>query len=202
MAINQRIHNDFDDERADIRRRLERILRRQASMARTLDRMGTVAADIEEEIRVLDQVLQTAPSRPRRRELLDALIPLGPPVAHFSISWDARERARVRINDKEFELSPRLAELLALLASGDFGDSDDELVGWKPLAEVAGRQSQKSASRHVTVHAVSQNLCRLRDCFAHEGIPTAYLQSEKRRGARLALPRHLVAFAGHRTANS
>jgi hypothetical protein len=98
----------------------------------------------------------------------------------------------VRIDaGRQFKLPPVLADLLSIL-SLDGGQSDDGLVGWKTLDEVAillGKRSGKRFSRHT----VTQSVYRLRrELFKRGGANPYLVQTNRRRGIRFALKQKIA----------
>lgn len=88
----------------------------------------------------------------------------------------------------EFELSPALAGLLAILAE-DVGSSDDALVGWKSVIEVTERLRRR-LGRSCSRHAINQLVLRLRAVLAERGALNPFLvQTDRRFGLRFALHR-------------
>ena len=107
-------------------------------------------------------------------------------VAEFELTPLPDRRGRALIDGKELILPAQLWRLLQTLASSEFGVSDDGFVGWKPIAEVADRISLKSG-RRVTAHSVSHNIWRLRCALERAGLNKFVVQTDRTRGARLAL---------------
>jgi hypothetical protein len=93
----------------------------------------------------------------------------------------------VRIDaGKSFALPPMLADLLAVLSLTGAA-SDDGLVGWKTIDEVAILLGKRS-SRRFSRHAVTQSIYRLRKELFNRGGANPYLiQTNRRRGVRFAL---------------
>jgi len=88
----------------------------------------------------------------------------------------------------EFTLPPILTDLFVVL-SAESGQSDDDLVAWKPLEEVARRLAKK-AGRAFSRHSVTQHIHRLRrELFARGGASPLLVQTNRRLGVRLALQR-------------
>jgi len=101
--------------------------------------------------------------------------------------------AEVRIDGgKIFTLSPLLADVLRILAI-DNGPSEDDLVGWKTLDEVAILLT-KDSGKQFRKHAVTQNVYRLRKAmFAQGGANPFLVQTNRQRGVRFARRRRLAA---------
>ncbi|MDQ2974755.1 MAG: hypothetical protein M3R69_04985 [Acidobacteriota bacterium] len=110
-------------------------------------------------------------------------------VLSLEIKTRADDLADVRIDGgKQFTLPPMLADLLYTL-SIDSGPSEDEIVGWKRLDEVAILLT-KRMGRRFTRHSVTQNIYRLRqELFNRAGANPFLIQTNKRRGVRFALRR-------------
>jgi hypothetical protein len=89
---------------------------------------------------------------------------------------------------KQFSLPPALADLISAL-SVDTGVSDDALVGWKSVKEIAAWLSKQSG-RPVSKRAITQNVYRLRkELFERGGVNPYLVQTNRRRGLRFALRR-------------
>jgi len=109
----------------------------------------------------------------------------------FSLEIKARPDglADIRIDGgKQFTLPPMLADLMTAL-SIDNGLSDDGVVGWKTVKEIAeflARQSGKPVSKR----AITQNVYRLRkELFDRGGVNPYLVQTNRRLGVRFALRR-------------
>jgi hypothetical protein len=109
----------------------------------------------------------------------------------FSLEIKARPdgMADIRIDGgKAFTLPPTLADLITAL-SIDNGLSDDEFVGWKTVREIAEYLTGRSG-KQVTKRAITQNVYRLRkELFDRGGVNPYLVQTNRRRGVRLALRR-------------
>ncbi|HZM87508.1 MAG TPA: hypothetical protein VFF31_13380 [Blastocatellia bacterium] len=110
-----------------------------------------------------------------------------------STSLEIRSRpdgtADVRIDGgKQFTLPPTLADLMTAL-SIDNGFSEDTLVGWKTLGEIAEYLAGRSG-KPVTKRSITQNVYRLRrELFDRGGVNPYLVQTNRRRGVRFALRR-------------
>lgn len=95
----------------------------------------------------------------------------------------------VRIDGgRQFTLPPALSDLISAL-SVDNGASDDALVGWKSVKEIAALLSKQSG-KPVSKRAITQNVYRLRKELFDRGGANPYLvQTNRRRGLRFALRR-------------
>ncbi len=88
----------------------------------------------------------------------------------------------------EFTLPPILTDLFVVL-SAESGQSDDDLVAWKPLEDVARRLGKK-AGRPFSRHSVTQHVHRLRrELFVRGGTSPLLVQTNRRLGVRLAVQR-------------
>jgi hypothetical protein len=97
--------------------------------------------------------------------------------------------ADIRIDGgKRFTLPPALADLMTAL-SIDNGLSEDSLVGWKSVKEIAEYLSKQSG-KPVTRRAITQSVYRLRkELFDRGGVNPYLVQTNRRRGIRFALRR-------------
>ena len=136
-----------------------------------------------------------APSRRKDKTQVDEqLRQLAEAGAHsLEIKPRADGLVEVRIDGgKRFTLPPLLADVLRILAIDD-GPSDDELVGWKTLDEVAILLT-KDSGKLFKRHAVTQNIFRLRKAmFAQGGANPFLIQTNRQRGVRFARRRRLAA---------
>jgi hypothetical protein len=91
-----------------------------------------------------------------------------------------------RIDDGPvFALPPALAGLLGVLAL-DRGPSEDGLVGWKALDEIASALEAQTGKRPGR-HAITQQVLRLRQAIVARGGANPFLvQTSRLRGARFA----------------
>jgi hypothetical protein len=173
--------------------KLGRVIADLGKLGRELERMSNRFADLQDDVRQVADGHRPRKRLPRRLESDERdKLAARQGVRTFRMEWLKRNRARVQIDGKTLELSPRLAELLALLASNQLGDSDGAFVGWKSWAEIAQQMSPKSPQKKGT-HTASQNICRLRQAMLESGINQYYVQSERVRGARLVLRRDHAA---------
>jgi hypothetical protein len=103
---------------------------------------------------------------------------------------------KVRIDDgKAFALPPALGDLLSILMI-DGGQSEDELIGWKTVEDVAILLS-KRLGRPVRRHATTQHIYRLRrELFARGGVNPFLVQTNRRLGVRFALRRPPAPMIG------
>ena len=107
--------------------------------------------------------------------------------------------AEVRIDGgKQFTLPPALADLISALAV-DTGVSDDALVGWKSVKEIAAWLSKQSG-KPVSKRAITQNVYRLRkELFDRGGVNPYLVQTNKRHGLRFALRRKTGQLGAERS---
>lgn len=98
----------------------------------------------------------------------------------------------VRIDaGKQFKLPPSLSDLLSIL-SLDGGASDDGLIGWKTLDEVAILLGKRSG-RRFNRHTVTQSIYRLRkELFNRGGVNPFLVQTNRQRGVRFALKHRII----------
>ena len=110
-------------------------------------------------------------------------------TSSLELNHRADGSAEVRIAaGKQFTLPPTLAHLLSIL-SDDSGRSDEGLVGWKTLDEVA-ILLQKREGRPFTRHGVTQQVYRLRkELFQRGGVNPFLVQTNRRLGVRFAVRR-------------
>jgi hypothetical protein len=92
---------------------------------------------------------------------------------------------------KSFELPPRLSLLLQLLTA-DRKPSDDELLGWWSLRELALYATGK-LGMPVRKASVRQWVYRLRNALSAAGGDWRLLQTHPQRGVRFALKRDAPA---------
>lgn len=85
-------------------------------------------------------------------------------------------------------LSPRLAKLFGILEDDSHGRSNDGLLVWRPVNELADRLGEKGLDQRRW-HAVNNLVHRLRDTFEASGYDRRLIQSSRRHGVRLRLER-------------
>lgn len=89
---------------------------------------------------------------------------------------------------RQVRLTPRLAQLLALLVANSIL-IDNDLVGWKPLDDLAAGLAKKTGGP-VERHNVTNLIYRLRNELHYQGgYPRELVQTDPRWGARFALKR-------------
>ena len=175
----------------DVKRRLHTLLARIDQAELLADSLSLDVAALEEFFETGQLTQSTAhPSLSRRQsnaQVDEQLRRLAEAGAHsLEIKLRADGLAEVRIDGgKRFTLPPLLADVLHILAI-DNGPSNDDLVGWKTLDEVAILLA-KDTGRQVKKHAVTQNVYRLRKAmFAQGGANPFLIQTSRRRGVRFA----------------
>jgi hypothetical protein len=131
------------------------------------------------------------------KHLLDTLIRSAESgIVSFSAKRFANGCAEFEIEGSKLTLSPRLADLLIAL-SEDVGQSDDDLVGWKTIAEISqlmliqkyGPAPKNPSNREKEQHAVQQSIHRLHNQFWLAKINPFLIQRNSKLGYRLALKR-------------
>lgn len=113
-------------------------------------------------------------------------------IGSLEVVWAVDGAAEVRVDGgKAFRLPAGLGELLEILTL-DSGRSDDGLVGWKSLDEVAILLGKRHGTP-VLRHAATQLVYRLRrELFARGAVNPYLVQSSRQRGVRVALRRPLA----------
>lgn len=123
--------------------------------------------------------------RGQRREHLRLLADSGATTLEIKPRSDGLSEVRIDAG-KRFSLPPLLADLLSVLSISG-APSDDGLVGWKTIDEVAILLAKRS-SRRFSRHAVTQSIYRLRkELFSRGGANPYLVQTNRRRGVRFAL---------------
>jgi hypothetical protein len=186
---------------------LRGLARRYKNLVNRISKAEMNATFIEYEmsqlIKMLEEVLDQdteglakSPTESRGVERTEAKKPLFYLAESGTSSLEIKPRpdgmADIRIDGgKRFTLPPALADLMTVL-SIDNGLSEDSLVGWKSVKEVAeylGKQSGKP----VTTRAITQSVYRLRkELFDRGGVNPYLVQTNRRRGIRFALRRKSV----------
>lgn len=181
----------------DLARRYRTLVSKISSAELLADRLSLELARIEKALETgspvqlcVDEKTAGRKDREQLKEQLQRLADSG--AALLEIKSRADGLCDVRIDaGKQFKLPPVLADLLAIL-SLDGGGSDDGLVRWKTLDEVAillGKRWGKRFSRHT----VTQSVYRLRrELFTRGGANPYLVQTNRRRGARFALKQKIV----------
>ena len=93
-----------------------------------------------------------------------------------------------------FRLSPRLAALLAYLASSE-GSNEDALVPWKSRESIV-KWLEKKTGRSMRKQYINNLIDLLRTAFRKAGLDPDLLQTHQRKGIRLALKRHVAPVIG------
>jgi hypothetical protein len=212
-STTQKLNATIEESRASARasgpRRYAEMLvlmrglaRRYKSLVNRISKAEMNATFIEYEmfqlLKMLEEVLDEdreglaeSAAESRSAERTEAKKPLFYLAESGTSSLDIKPRpdgmADIRIDGgKRFTLPPALADLLTVL-SIDNGLSEDSLVGWKSVTEIAeylGKQSGKP----VTKRAITQSVYRLRkELFDRGGVNPYLVQTNRRRGIRFAL---------------
>ncbi|MGQ0734256.1 MAG: hypothetical protein ACT4QD_11435 [Acidobacteriota bacterium] len=177
----------------DVQQFLQRFARRQRLLVDRLGRAEELADALSCDLADLERALApgSGPARQsgestRRRRLVttDEVC-----AAEIAVRRRHDDWGLIRVDQAEaFPLSPLLTDLLAILAD-DGGPSEDGLVAWKGLDEVA-KQLQKKSGRRYRRHAVTQLVYRLRRELSARGHASPMLvQTSRRLGVRVALRR-------------
>lgn len=117
-------------------------------------------------------------------------------VDSLDVKQFANGRAEFEIENRQLTLSPRLSTLLIAL-SRDTGPSENGLVGWKSIPELAemihgpkhGSFPEKKDDRKKLHRAILQSLYLLRNAFSAAGVNPYLIQSNAELGYRFALKR-------------
>jgi hypothetical protein len=178
----------------DIATLVRNLVRRHRKLVSRICKDELLADEIASDINQLQELILTGAivypqahrSRAKSNDKLRREAEAG--VSSIEIRPRADGRTDVRIDqDKELTLSPLLGDLLFVLGI-DGGRSDDPLVAWKTLDEIA-ILLKKKAARRFSRHSVTQNLFRLRQAFGQAGVNPFLIQTNRLRGARVALKR-------------
>lgn len=86
---------------------------------------------------------------------------------------------------QELRLSPAMADLLEVLCSQDTGSTREQLVAWKPLAELMKRLREKTG-KDLDPHTVTMRIHRLRSILDQCGVDKSLVQTDRQRGFRFA----------------
>jgi hypothetical protein len=185
----------------DCARLIRRLARRQESLRRRLSKLeedaDSLALDLTSLAEEVDggivawaadrpQPLAPAASGAEARAALRRTAETG--VVSVRLAPRSDGSADVAVDEgASFLLPPTLADLLSILASTRNTDPGDGLVGWKTIDEIA-RLLEKKSGRSFSVHAVTQQIYRLRrELFERGGINPWLVQTNRRLGARFAL---------------
>jgi hypothetical protein len=96
--------------------------------------------------------------------------------------------AMVSIDGRKLVVPPALGDLVAELIVDDGSPSSDDLVPFKPLPDLA-LKIQNLKGRPFSIHALSEQIYRLRRLLQRHGFPELLVQTARRAGVRLALRR-------------
>ena len=183
----------------DLLERIRELARRHRALLSRLSNAELLADTIALDLSRLEKCLETGELAPppgeemparqkecgQRRAHLRLLADSGATTLEIKPRADGLSEVRIDAG-KSFSLPPLLADLLAVL-SVNGAASDDGLVGWKTIDEVAILLGKRS-SRRLSRHAVTQSIYRLRKELFSRGEVNPYLvQTNRRRGLRFAL---------------
>ena len=109
-----------------------------------------------------------------------------PGTSRFRIDWPSKRAAVVEVGDSgPFSLTPKLARLLDILASGKV-ESSEVFVPWKSLSDIGLELQIRAADAHPAKrHAVTELLRRLRLALLENHVNPFLVETHKTRGARL-----------------
>jgi hypothetical protein len=180
----------------DFHRLLRRFAQRQRALLDRISRAEELADAIACDLVLLERAARRqepsavpAPDRSKRQLLRG---PFDARVGAIDLKRRADDWIVVRFDQSnEIALPPILGDLPSVL-SDDARVSDDELVAWKTLDEVA-KDLQRASGRSFSRHAVTQQIYRLRrELFTRGGVSPKLIQTNRRRGVRLALVRKRI----------
>ncbi|HUQ30902.1 MAG TPA: hypothetical protein VM095_02235 [Pyrinomonadaceae bacterium] len=192
-------NNQNSKQSSDLLEQIRDLARRHRSLLSRLSNAELLADHIALDLSRLEKCLETGDSLPirecqkrtrqqeggQRREHLRLLADSGATMLEIKPRSDGFSDVRIDAG-KSFALPPMLADLLAVLSLTGAA-SDDGLVGWKTIDEVAILLGKRS-SRRFSRHAVTQSVYRLRKELFNRGGANPYLiQTNRRRGVRFAL---------------
>jgi hypothetical protein len=183
----QRIIRTLECELQSLRRLVDKTDLRLDSIERCLRQLKAVGLPLSASQHQLD-FLPAAPKTAHRPPVM-AVPPNHKGVNSIAIRPQASGAAAVQIDaGTEFLLPQALSSLLEVLML-DNRHSDDEFVGWKSLKEIASQLAKRGEVK-VTRRALVQRVYRLRrDLFVRGGVSPHLVQTNRRRGARVALKR-------------
>jgi hypothetical protein len=171
-------------------RRLKRFLKR---MANGIEAHGDRVLEAEEAVGEIVDLLSDVPEvfhgargrrSPAEQRVMRAEAEAG--VASVQIRPQADGAGEVSVNGrKSFRLAPNLRILLAvLIAPGPC--ADDGLIGWQANAKVATALNKHTGGT-LSPSAVPRLVYRLRNAFRDAGENWYLIQTNRRRGVRVAL---------------
>jgi len=190
--------NDYSDPNG-LTASFRRLLREVEALRRALERAEERADSVAQHLAALQQSVgrcqsqspdahpNPAPHRPPSESSFLLKLAAQSGVQTLKIAQQPTGEASVWIDGANpFHLSLTLASLLSVLALAHPG-TNDELVGWKSLAEVT-EHLQKQLGRPFTPHAIHQLVSRLRSALAVSGGVNPFLvQTHPKLGLRFAL---------------
>jgi hypothetical protein len=171
---------------SDLLEQIRELARRHRTLLSRLGSAELLADTIALDLSRIEKCLETGELEPaledgkragqkgavRSREQLRIMADSGATTLEIKLRSDGLSDVRIDAG-KKFSLPPALADLLSILSLSG-GTSDDRLVGWKTIDEVAillGKRSNRRFSRH----AVTQSIYRLRRELFKRGGANPYL---------------------------
>jgi hypothetical protein len=184
--------------RAEITRRFLRLLKNQARLTTLLNQAEWQADCNKLETQELKRLmvaaglLESAALPDGRRPRPPAIPPnrVTPPPRARTIEVTRTPKGSIMTSldgGNRLKLPPSLAQFLQFLA-GDNHRSDDGLIGWWSLREIALAMTQK-LGRPVGERCIRQWVYRLRNTLAAGGYDWRLVRTDPRLGVRLALER-------------
>jgi hypothetical protein len=183
----------------DLLEQIRELARRHRTLLSRLSNAELLADTIALDLSRLERWLETGELAPlneedvparqkecgQRRAHLRLLADSGATTLEIKPRTDGLSDVRIDAG-KRFSLPPLLADLLSVLSLNGAA-SDDGLVGWKTIDEVAILLGKRE-SRRFSKHAVTQSIYRLRkELFNRGGVNPYLVQTNRRRGLRFAL---------------
>jgi hypothetical protein len=195
MAV---VDREYSNKPSDLLQQIQDLARSHRSLLSRLSNAELLADTIAFKLARLEKYLESGElvlvcneepakqkERSQKREHLRLLADSGATTLEIRPRSDGLSDVRIDAG-KMFSLPPMLADLLSVLSINGV-PSDDRLVGWKTIDEVAILLGKRSGG-HFTKHAVTQGIYRLRKEIFNRGGANPYLiQTNRRRGVRLAL---------------
>lgn len=194
------VDREYGNQTADLLEQIQDLARSHRSLLSRLSNAELLADAIAFKLVRLEKSLETGELvlagaatgvKPKesgqKREELRLLADSGATTLEIQTRSDGLSDVRIDAG-KSFTLPPMLADLLSVLCLPSV-PSNDRLVGWKTIDEVAILLGKRSG-RLFTRHAVTQSIYRLRKEIFNRGGANPYLiQTNRRRGVRFALKR-------------
>jgi hypothetical protein len=192
-------NNQNSKQPTDLLEQIRELARRHRTLLSRLSNAELLADTIALDLSRLEKCLETGELAPvaedeglqrqkecgQRRAQLRLLADSGATALEIKPRSDGLSDVRIDAG-KRFSLPPILADLLSVLSLNGAA-SDDGLVGWKTIDEIAILLGKRS-SRRFSRHAVTQSIYRLRKELFNRGGANPYLvQTNRRRGVRFAL---------------